>query len=398
MATIKKRGDSYRITVSAGYDTNGKQIRRTMTWKPDKKYTDKQLEKALNKAAVEFEEKVLNGEVAADGRLKLADFIPQYLESAKLALQPTTIEEYKRVINRYILPALGHKKLKDIRPVHVQEFVNMLSSGEYRQDGKTGALKPASVKRYYAVLQSVLSAAYRLELIPSNPTDSGKIKLPSIADTQKTDIMDKEQIAAMLSALDSEPLQFQVLVHLAIITGCRRGELTSLKWSDIDYKNYKISITKSLYQLTGEKAKTKSTKSGKNRVVSIPAYCVDLLRQLQIEQTEKRFTLGTAWNGTADNFIFTKKDGSVMHPNTPTEQFSDFLERHKLPHIKLHALRHTSATLSLLNGANIKQVAARLGHSQLSTTNRYVHAIQEADKTIADTLGDTITSLQQKRA
>ena len=156
-----------------------------MTWKPDRKYTEKQLEKALNKAAVEFEEKVLSGEIAADRRLKLVDFIPQYMESAKLKLEPTTIEEYTRVINKYILPALGHLRLKDIRPAHIQKFVNMLSSGEYRQDGKTGALKPASVKRYYAVLQSVLSAAYRLELLPSNPTDSGKITLPTMEEQKE---------------------------------------------------------------------------------------------------------------------------------------------------------------------------------------------------------------------
>ena len=397
MASIEKRGDSYRIIVSCGFDVKGKRIKRSMTWKPDRAYTPKQLEKALNKAAVEFEEKVLSGEIAADSRLKLVDFIPQYMESAKLRLEPTTIAEYTRVIDKYILPALGHLRLKDIRPAHVQKFVNMLSSGEYRQDGKTGALKPASVKRYYAVLQSVLSATYRLDLLPSNPTDSGKITLPTM-DEQKTDIMSKEQLAEMLEALDSEPLQLRVIVHLAIITGCRRGELTSLKWSDVDFDKCEITVSKSLYQLKGEKAKTKRTKNKKKRVVTIPEYCIELLRQLHIEQTEKRFRLGTAWNGTADNYVFIKNDGSVMHPNTPTEQFNDFLERHELKHIKFHALRHTSATLSLLNGANIKQVAARLGHSQLSTTNRYLHAIQEADRTIADSLGNTITSLKQKRA
>lgn len=397
MATIEKRGDSYRIVVSCGFDVNGKRIKRSMTWKPDKKYTEKQLEKALNRAAVEFEEKVLNGKAAASGRLRIVDFIPQYMESAKLKLEPTTIAEYTRVINKYILPALGHIRLKDIRPAHVQKFVNMLSSGEYRQDGKTGALKPASVKRYYAVLQSILSAAYRLELITSNPTDSGKITLPTM-DEQKTDIMCKEQLAEMLEALDSEPLQLRVIIHLAIITGCRRGELTSLKWSDINFDKCEITVSKSLYQLKGEKAKTKRTKNKKKRVVTIPEYCIELLRQLQVEQIERRLKLGTAWQGQEDNFIFTKADGSVMHPNTPTEAFNDFLERHNLPHIKFHALRHTSATLSLLNGANIKQVAARLGHSQLSTTNRYLHAIQEADKTIANSLGDTITALKQKRA
>ena len=310
MATIEKRGESYRIIVSCGFDVNGKRIKRSMTWKPDRAYTPKQLEKALNKAAVEFEEKVLSGEVAADSRLKLVDFIPQYMESAKLKLEPTTIAEYTRVIDKYILPALGHLRMKDIRPAHVQKFVNMLSSGEYRQDGKTGALKPASVKRYYAVLQSILSAAYRLELLPSNPTDSGKITLPTM-DEQKTDIMSKEQLAEMLEALDSEPLQLRVIVHLAIITGCRRGELTSLKWSDIDFDKCEITVSKSLYQLKGEKAKTKRTKNKKKRVVTIPEYCIELLRQLHIEQTEKRFRLGTAWNGTADNYVFIKNDGSV---------------------------------------------------------------------------------------
>ena len=397
MSTIEKRGDSYRIVVSCGFDVNGKRIKRSMTWKPDRAYTPKQLEKALNKAAVEFEAKVLSGEIAADSRLKLVDFIPQYMESAKLKLEPTTIAEYTRVIDKYILPALGHLRLKDIRPAHVQKFVNMLSSGEYRQDGKTGALKPASVKRYYAVLQSILSAAYRLELLLSNPTDSGKITLPTMEE-QKTDIMSKEQLAEMLEALDSEPLQLQVIIHLAIITGCRRGELTSLKWSDINFEKCEITVSKSLYQLKGEKAKTKRTKNKKKRVVTIPEYCIELLRLLRIEQTEKRFKLGTAWNGTADNYVFIKNDGSVMHPSTPTEQFNDFLQRHDLKHIKFHALRHTSATLSLLNGANIKQVAARLGHSQLSTTNRYLHAIQEADRTIADSLGNTLTELKQKRA
>ena len=102
--------------------------------------------------------------------------------------------------------------------------------------------------------------------------------------------------------------------------------------------------------------------------------------------------------GSVDNWIFTKYDGSNMHITTPTQSLSDFLKRNRLPHIKFHALRHTSATLLLLNGTNIKNVAARLGHSQLSTTNRYVHAIEEADRAAADSLGDTLVSLGRIKA
>ena len=332
----------------------------------------------------------LSNEPILNDKILFSEFVVQYLEISKLSLAPTTLKEYKRIIDKNIMPYFGHMILRDIRPMYVQGFVNMLSGGYLRQDGKEGTLQPSSVKRYYAVLASVLSCAYRLELITSNPTADKKIRLPTITGTQHTDIMSKEQLSRMLIALDAEAFQFQVLIHLAIATGCRRGELTSLQWSDVDLKNNLLYISKSLYQLSGECAKTKSTKTGKERIIAIPDYCSEMLIQLKEEQRKKRLTLGSEWNGSEDNFLFTKADGSVMHPNTPTEFFNDFLIRHNLPHIKFHALRHTSATLMLLTGANIKQVAARLGHSQLSTTNRYVHAIQEVDRTLADSMGITL--------
>lgn len=337
----------------------------------------------------------LSNEPILNDKILFSEFVVQYLEISKLSLAPTTLKEYKRIIDKNIMPYFGHMILRDIRPMYVQGFVNMLSGGYLRQDGKEGTLQPSSVKRYYAVLASVLSCAYRLELITSNPTADKKIRLPTITGTQQTDIMSKEQLSRMLIALDAEAFQFQVLIHLAIATGCRRGELTSLQWSDVDLKNNLLYISKSLYQLSGECAKTKSTKTGKERTIAIPDYCSEMLIQLKEEQRKKRLVLGTAWNGQEDNFLFTKADGSVMHPNTPTESFNDFLVRHNLPHIKFHALRHTSATLMLLTGANIKQVAARLGHSQLSTTNRYVHAIQEVDRTLADSMGATVMDLKR---
>ena len=119
MATIEKRGESYRVVVSCGFDVNGKRIKRSMTWKPDRKYTEKQLEKALNKIAVEFEEQVLNDETAISGKLRLVDFIPQYYDNVKNTLAETTFINYQRIINSFIMPALGHLKLKDIKPIHV---------------------------------------------------------------------------------------------------------------------------------------------------------------------------------------------------------------------------------------------------------------------------------------
>ena len=411
LATINKLpSGSYRFTVSLGYDVNGKQIRRTTTWSPekDKHYTPKQLEKELNRRAALFEEECKNGQVTMGGNTKLVDYIPQYLQNIKIRVAETTYKRYESVINTLIIPALGHMKLKDIKPIHVQRFVNDLTecnviTQKKKSDNKDKTdkqnkeevtekkLAPATVQRYYTCLRSIMHSAYRLEMISSNPCDSAKIQLPSIGE-QKTEIYDKHELSQLLDALKDEPLQFQLLIHLAIITGCRRGELVALEWSDIDFDNGILSISKSAYCLKGQPTKIKDTKTHESRKVSVPNYCLDMLREHKKEQWNKRMKLGTAWQGS--NWIFTQTNGSIMFPTSPTQMFSKFLKRKGLPHRKFHSLRHTSATLSLISGVDIKTVGERLGHSQMKTTNRYLHAIEETDKKAANILGNLVQSLQ----
>ena len=122
MASIRKRNDSYFIMVSCGYDIHGKQIRRTMTYTPDEGMTAKQIEKEVQRQAVLFEDLCKKGEVATDGRLKLADFIPMYMKTAKQTLSPVVYEKYTHVLNFCIIPMLGHTQLKTTnRYVHAVE-------------------------------------------------------------------------------------------------------------------------------------------------------------------------------------------------------------------------------------------------------------------------------------
>ena len=81
-----------------------------------------------------------------------------------------------------------------------------------------------------------------------------------------------------------------------------------------------------------------------------------------------------------------------MYPAPPSHWFRKFLERHGLKHRKFHALRHTSATLLLYGGVNIKQVQGRLGHSDIKVTNQYLHCIAEADEAAANVLQDMLIS------
>ena len=130
------------------------------------------------------------------------------------------------------------------------------------------------------------------------------------------------------------------------------------------------------------------------RRVNVDEYTIDLIRQLKAEKEQERLRLGTAWEG--DEWLFTSWNGSIMFPSTPSHWFSDFLKRHGLKHRKFHALRHTSATLLLLTGVNVKQVSGRLGHADLRVTNQYLHCLADADKAAANALGSMLIT-QNKR-
>lgn len=396
MANITKRGESYLIRVSCGYDANDKKITRSMTWKPDPKLTPKQIEKELNRQAMIFEEKCKHGLVSNDPRLTFADFVPQYLTIKKDVLSPHTYEDYKNTLERYIIPQLGHLKLAAIRPVHIQEFVKYLSEGEsirkhkngdVRKSGKTHS--PATVRRYLAMVQSVLNQAVKLELIPNNPAKAEKLTLPKTT-TAKVEIFTKQEAAEMLAYLENEPLQYRALIQVAIMTGARRGELVALKFTDIDRSSCRITIERAAVKVKGEPLRTKPPKDFEVRSVTVPQYCIDLLDELKAEKRREAARLGDAWH--YDDYIFTQYDGSMMNPDTVTKWFSGFLSKNGLKHRKFHSLRHTSATLLLYGGASIKQVQGRLGHGDIETTNKYLHYIAEADSESANILQNMLIS------
>jgi integrase len=396
MATVEKRGESYRIVASAGYGSDGKQIRKRMTWTPQEGLTARQIEKELTRVTVEFESKVSGGDYLNESKMRLSDFCPKYLEFEKDSLSPTTYSYYQRIIKTLIIPAVGHIKMQDLKPLHVQMFIKNLSADDLckvtkkeragdREEKTVVSHKKyaaSSIRRYYVVLQSILHSACKLGLIATNPADSDRIDLPPM-EPPKTEIFTKKEAVTMLDFLSKEPLMYQVLINLAIVTGGRRGELVALQWPDIDFNGCTVSISKSNYKLKGEEIKTKQPKTtGSIRTVAIPQFMAAMLKDYQTGQKLTRLKLGDQWHN--ENWIFTQWNGEPMYPTTPTLWFTKFLKRNKLSHKKFHALRHTSATLLLTSGANIKEVGSRLGHTQLSTTNRYVHAVTEADKAAAD--------------
>ena len=391
-SVIPKSNGTYLIRVSCGLDGSGKQITRSKTFKPSKPNLSYQkLNKEIDQFVAEFELEVKSGGKGASfDKITFSEFCTKYLEQKKTTLSPNTYVFYEMIIRTELIPMFGNMKLKEIKTYHVQQFIQYLATEKKRNDGVEGGISATTVRRYTTVLRSILTLAYKLDYINEDVGSSRKIEFPKEAPTE-IEVYTIEEVGEILKALETEPINIKTLVEIAIFTGMRRGEIVGLKWGDIDFENQKIHVKRSIYKTKEGKAQEKDPKSKYGiRTISIPEHLCKTLVAYRAQQDRHISFLGDAWKNL--DYVFTEEDGYVMNPQTPTKQFSHFLRRHGIRHLKFHGLRHTSATMLLANGCDIKTVSTRLGHADIDTTNIYVHALESTDRKAAQTFDNLIAS------
>ena len=302
--------------------------------------------------------------------MKTADYLRNWLELRKPRLAPTTYCSYVDVVNRYLVPYFGTKEVDEITPFDVELFLSgILAAGK----------SPQTAKRVYSVFRSAMTKAARMGLT-DNPTGAGKID-PLPRCRKEIEVFTVAEVRQLLLALESEPLRWRCYGRTAIDSGARRGELVGLQWRDID--GCCCHIRRAAYKLPKQPAATKPPKSGKARTVHLTRETAALLEQLRREQRKDCLRSGKLWS--SQHFVFGT-NGTMLHPTTPTKWWRGFLQRNNMANHPLHALRHTSATLLLSGGVDIKTVSARLGHSSLEVTQLYLHLIGDADQKAAEVL------------
>lgn len=420
MASIRERNGSYQITVSTGRDIYGKKLRETITYTPDPGLTPRKKEKAVQEYAREFEAQVLNG-MAMDGRkVTLKKFTDRWFEEyAPQKLQPGTAEKYRDEMDK-VLPALGHLKLTELKPHNLNAFFVSMTKDGARQDGKKGGYAKASITKTRNVLSSILRTAVEWEILEKNPCDKVRFQVESTA--EKLKFFTTEQASAFLDYIEQPytvktkghkrvddtgkeytvgayetrkevPEQLRVLYNLAIFSGLRKGELLALQWSDVDFENDTIRVSKAVSVVAGKQICKEPKTKNSRRTVAIPHFLTLRLRELRASQLKYRLSMGDYWQG--ENWIFTQDNGRMMNYATPYQAMQDILKRYnsgrpeetQLPLIPFHGLRHTSATLLIASKQDVRTVSSRLGHAQASTTmNIYAHALQESDKKAASAL------------
>jgi integrase len=304
----------------------------------------------------------------------------EWLDAHALEVKPRTLAGYRDLVSRYVTPHIGGMRVQAVRPATLGSLYRDLLAG----GGRNGRpLSGRTVNYVHAILRKAFNDAVHSEgLIPSNP--AMKAKRPKRVTKPVTEVWTGEQLKTFLALVEHERLF--PFYRLAAYTGARRGELLNLRWSDVDWKTPAIRIRGSAGMVGGQRMEG-TTKSGHERVVSLDAGTVEVLRAHRRRQMEWQMTAGAAWEGTGH--VFANGYGRPIYPDSPSQRMAKVLEAYNnpadpekrpakpLPYMRLHDLRHIHATHLLLAGVPVHVVADRLGHADASITLRvYAHVIR----------------------
>ena len=374
--SIEKRGkNSYRLVCLAGYDLQGKPIKKSKTVHGSKK--DAQIELA------KFVADVQNGMVIEGKSLKFSEFNELWKRDyGSKELAPSTYKRYVRMLETRLLPYFGHFYINKIKPTDIMQFYDLLSRDTQlvRKKDNNGSktLKPLSGKtilEHHRLLRAMLHKAVYWQMIVANPAERVQ---PPKTKKPKRRYYDDEQSKALISGLmelTEDQIKYKVAIILTIFTGVRLGELMGLEWNDINFRDGIVSINRSSQYLADNGVFTKTPKTESSiREVAIPNFVISLLEEYKLWYEEQKSLYGELW--TDSNRLFVQADGKPMHPSTISKWFVKYVGQIGLPVINFHGLRHTNATLLIAQNIDVAVVAARLGHAQITTTyNFYVHPI-----------------------
>lgn len=388
----KKTGEvSYQFRVNVDFK-DGQQIIKSMTWKPDKGMTPKQLNKELIRQQVLFEERAKQ-DYAEQLRLEaeereekqnIGDHITfKELAEKWLDLQESS-KEYKastiiklKGCRERTYNAIGDVLVCKLDFLTVQEFITFLSKdGVNQQTGKGLGIK--SQKSYLIFISDVMKYAKLCGFIQHNPCKDITFTKTARKDMKVYSLEETKQLLAAIN--EKAPTEYKLLFNLLAYSGMRKGEALGLEYKDIDFDRSVLSIrrTSNYHQGFGTYTDTPKTKSS-IRDLQIAPSLVKMIQELHAEQKELAKQCGDQWIDS--DRLFVNWCGEPLHPNIPYKWLQRFCETENIPFKGLHSFRHFTATQALANGIDVKKVSDMLGHSQTSTTmNTYIHSVQKANE------------------
>ncbi len=367
--SITKRKDGRWVArLTIGYE-GGKQKRKCIYGRTR--------EEVAGKLAAALKAK-RDGLPVSNDRITFGQFLDKWLEdSVKPSVRPATYSRYTREVRLHIEPTLGKVKLAKLSPGDIQALLNTkLKEG----------LSPASVRHMHAVIRRALGQAYEWQLVSRNVA---KLVRPPRVNRYEAQTLSPAQAAAFLEAVKGDRLE--ALCTVAMALGLRRGEALAIKWEDVNLEAGTLRVRHTLKNLPGggwELAEPKSRNS--RRTLGLPQFALAALKEHRKRQLEEKLRQGKKWRD--HGFVFTSVIGTPLDGDNVYKLFRQLLKENNLPDIRFHDLRHSCASLLLVQGISPRVIMETLGHSQISLTmDTYSHVMPVLMKEAANAMDEIIS-------
>ncbi|MHB0876907.1 MAG: site-specific integrase [Anaerolineae bacterium] len=375
-------GDSWRIAVELPPDPEtGKRQQRWETFHGSKKDADKRL--------TELQALVDHQQLGATSRTTLAEYLERWLTDYADTKSPKTQDRYQQVIDSYVIPHLGKVRLDRLAPMHFVGLQSKLRETD-RKDGK-GKLSAQTILHVHRVLHVALRCAVEWRLMAANPMDGVKAPRP---ERQQMRCFDVAEARRFLDGCAAEGAKWHALFAALLLTGARPGELKALRWEDVDLAAGVLHIQRHVQRINGRGFVLGDTKTaGSRRSLAIGGDLMALLRKHRAEQNVARLRLGPEWQD--NGLIFPSETGNYLDQEQVRDVFARVCARAQLPRIRVYDLRHTSATLLLSTGVDLKTVSERLGHASPNLVlSTYGHTLPGAQTRASEALEGLLRAVQ----
>lgn len=335
-------------------------------------------EKEVKEKRNELKYKIDNNLYVSPSSTTLGEYLDEWIELYKLNIAETTYDLYRMYIDVHIKPVIGHIKLQKIIPMTLKSFYKnrMETPREVKtkkgQINKYPPLGANSIHKLHSMLHNALNEAVSNNLIPANPAD--KVTLPEPIKFVP-EVVEPENYFKLLDEVAGT--YDEVFIVLAGGLGLRRSEVIGIRWKDVDFKEKKITISQAITRFTKEVTK-KPKNNSSIRTLPMPQYISDILEEYKKNQK------------------IIQLDGRICNkfkPQSYSQHFKALLEKHKLPAVRFHDLRHFAAIVMMIKGVPDKVAADILGHSQVTTLRKtYQHVLDESRRSVANTLDEFFTA------
>lgn len=344
-------------------------------WRDDKPIRRKVSAKSRADAARKLRdlvERVAAGQLPSGRLPTVAEWMTYWLDNIAAAkVRPSTLRGYRTYVDRYIIPLLGSYRIDRLTPEHIASAWAHLTTVGRPGVKDPKPLSPTSALQAHRILARALKVAYQRGHVRQNVATMLDAPTPAQVEMEPLSVA---QAKSVLTAAEGKRNAARWSVALAL--GLRQGEALGLTWECVDLERGTIAVRQSLGRIKGEGLVFGPVKSrAGRRVVGIPPRLLAELRAHRTSQATERLAAGSWWEDR--DLVFARPDGRPIDPKLDWMEWKALLREADVPDHRLHDARHTAATLLLAQGVATRVVMDILGHSTMSITSRYQHAVDE---------------------